>query len=111
MEQGERWITTVSPLATIPLYLREGALVPMQEPMSHVGEKPIRQLDVVMTPHRRDGGVTALPLDVNGKSGALRYSFENGVHRLGYTGPDLEIRARWASPEITDPIQLDRSAE
>jgi len=111
VEQGERWITTVSPLATIPLYLREGALVPMQEPMSHVGEKPIRQLDVVMTPHRRDGGVTALPLDVNGKSGALRYSFENGVHRLGYTGPDLEIRARWASPEITDPIQLDRSAE
>jgi alpha-D-xyloside xylohydrolase len=107
VEAGSRWITTRSPLSSIPLYLREGAIVPMQEAMNYVGEKPLRSLAVLLTPHRTAGAVTELPVEVNGRSGSLRYEFTGQNHRLSYNGPVLELEAKWATAGVFDSIELN----
>jgi alpha-D-xyloside xylohydrolase len=106
VEQGEHWISVASPLASIPLYLREGAVVPMQEVMNYVGEKPVKRLEVLLAPHRHAGGITELPLTVNGQPGTLRHEFDGTRHRLAYSGPAVAIEPRWASAHMSDPIEM-----
>ena len=56
----------------IPLFVREGAIVPMQPPMDHVGQHPLRELEVEVFPSARK---TAFPYyDDDGET----YAYERG---------------------------------
>jgi len=48
--QGGRWITASAPLEQIPLFLREGAIVPMAPKMQYAGEKPADPLTLHIYP-------------------------------------------------------------
>ncbi|MDQ7825440.1 MAG: glycoside hydrolase family 31 protein [Candidatus Eremiobacteraeota bacterium] len=48
--EGKQWITSDAPLHRVPLYLREGAVVPLGEPMQFTGEKVSRELEFKVFP-------------------------------------------------------------
>jgi alpha-D-xyloside xylohydrolase len=102
---GGCWLDTESSHETIPLLLREGAVVPMCEPMNHVGEKPLQSVTVRLTPFRRAGSERELPMIVNGDRAHLRLAFDGTTHFLQYDGPSLQIHPEWTGPE--QPLKLE----
>lgn len=48
--QGNQWITIETPREMIPLFLKEGGMVPMQDVQQYVGEKRIEQTELLMFP-------------------------------------------------------------
>jgi alpha-D-xyloside xylohydrolase len=107
-EPGRRWISTMSPLSSIPVYVRAGAVIPMQEVMNFVGEKPIRQLDVIMTPHYRSGARTVFDFEIDGVPASLTDDFEGVTHRLKFTGPEIRMHAKWSSPDFKERIVVEK---
>lgn len=49
---GGQWITVDSPLWEIPLFVKEGGIIPMQETEQYVGEKQITQLSLKIFPSK-----------------------------------------------------------
>jgi alpha-D-xyloside xylohydrolase len=47
---GPGWITVHAPLDTLPLFVREGAIIPMGPQVQHVGEKPLNPLTLDVYP-------------------------------------------------------------
>jgi alpha-D-xyloside xylohydrolase len=47
---GPSWITVHAPLDTLPLFVREGAIIPMGPEMQHVDEKPLEPLTLDVYP-------------------------------------------------------------
>ena len=47
---GGRYLNIVTPLETLPLYVREGAIIPMQPEMDYTGEKPENPLTLDIYP-------------------------------------------------------------
>lgn len=92
---GERFILADAPLGRIPLYVRQGAILPFGRAMSHTGEKPqtVELLDVYPPgqPHADfdmyvdDGATMAYR---QGDWGIFRFSYDE--NRSGLT-----IRAEW----------------
>jgi alpha-glucosidase (family GH31 glycosyl hydrolase) len=69
----------------MPLYLREGAVVPMGPVMRHVGERPTDPLTVVVAPFRR-AGRTELRLPLDGREVTVRYRARAGRHQVTVDG-------------------------
>jgi len=60
---GPVWLEVDADLETIPLYLREGAVMPMGPVMNYVNEKPVDVLEVLIAPFAHDGRtVLTVPL-------------------------------------------------
>ena len=79
----------------IPLFVREGAIVPMQAPMDYVGQHPLREVDVEMFPAARE---TAFPYyDDDGET----YAYERGgyfLQTLAIQRNGDEVRVEVAEP-------------
>jgi alpha-D-xyloside xylohydrolase len=99
VRQGGHWITTESPLEHIPIFFREGAVVPMTEPANFVGEKEIQRLEVRITRHTHPGARTSLPLTVHGRPASLEWHLDGPTHQLTYHGPRIELVPLWAGAE------------
>jgi len=50
---GPRWSTVEAPRDTIPLFLREGGIIPLQDVQNYVGEKTINQIEWFVFPADR----------------------------------------------------------
>ncbi len=50
---GKQWVNIEVPLSVIPLFLREGGFIPMQEVQNFVGEKEMTQLELEIFPSRQ----------------------------------------------------------
>jgi len=102
---GPSWIELTADLATIPLWLREGAVIPMGPAVDHVGEGPVEELTLRVAPFLGGG---ARELAIPSPEGDLRISYRatDGRHvvstppiarvALEVVGPDaplLELRA------------------
>jgi hypothetical protein len=72
-------------LDTMPLYLREGAVVPMGPVTRWVGERPTDPLTVVVAPFEDDGR-TELAVPVDGREVTVRYQARAGRHRVEVEG-------------------------
>jgi alpha-glucosidase len=48
--QGKQYIHVVSPLDTIPLFVKAGAIIPMQPEMNYTGEKPVDRITLEVFP-------------------------------------------------------------
>jgi alpha-D-xyloside xylohydrolase len=82
---GGQWLDVEHPLETLPMYLREGAVVPMGPEMAHVGERPTDPLVLRIGPRTSDGStVFAAPLS----DGELRieYRTTGGRHEVAVDG-------------------------
>ena len=50
---GEKWIIVSAPINRIPLFIKEGAVIPMQEVQQYTGEKKIDELELVIYPSQK----------------------------------------------------------
>jgi alpha-glucosidase (family GH31 glycosyl hydrolase) len=99
---GPRWVRASHGLDTMPLYLREGAVVPTGPDIQWVGERPTDPLTVVVAPFEADGR-TELAVPLDGREVTVRYQARAGRHRVevdGHRGrvvldapPGVELRS------------------
>ena len=74
----------------MPLYLREGAVVPMGPVTRWVGERPTDPLTVVVAPFER-AGRTELPVPVDGRQVTVAYQARAGRHQVEVQGHAGEV--------------------
>ncbi len=75
---GPNWVRVQAPLDTLPLFVREGAVIPMGPDMSYVGEKPLEPLTLDIYP-AAEGNFT-LP-----NEGATPIKIHYQLERDGFT--------------------------
>jgi alpha-glucosidase (family GH31 glycosyl hydrolase) len=69
----------------MPLYLREGAVIPMGPVTKWVGERPTDPLTLVVAPFEEDGR-TELRVPLDGREVAVRYRAGAGRHQVEVEG-------------------------
>ena len=85
--EGRRWIDVEMPLERTPLYMREGAVIPMGPRMLHVGERPTDSVTLRVAPLTSDGErVHSIALDHG--FAQSRYQAGAGRHEIVVTGGD-----------------------
>ena len=52
---GQRWVDVEADLATLPLWLREGAVIPLGPSMDYVDQQPLDELTLRIAPFLEDG--------------------------------------------------------
>jgi alpha-glucosidase (family GH31 glycosyl hydrolase) len=77
-------------LDTMPLYLREGAVIPTGPVMRWVGERPTDPLTVVVAPFEA-AGRSELRVPVDGREVAIRYEATAGRHTVEVEGHPGEL--------------------
>jgi len=98
---GGRWIHVEAGLETLPLFVREGAIVPMGPVMNHVGEFPVEEVTLRIAPFAGEGEARFV-VPVNDERVAVRYVAAAGSQRLEL-GPsrvrfDVEVLGEPAGP-------------
>jgi len=114
--EGPRWLDVEADLATIPLYLRDGAVVPLAPPMDHVDQRPLDPIALRVAPLAADGERSLVIPTADGDL-ALSYRARGGRHEVvvpegprfeveavgdGAAAVSLRIRSRDAAPEPRD---------
>jgi alpha-D-xyloside xylohydrolase len=87
---GGVWLGVEHPLATLPMYLREGGVVPMGPEMLHVGERPTDPLTIRVAPFTGDGE-TAFTTHVDGRDVVIAYRAEGDRHEVAVRGAPGEV--------------------
>ncbi len=86
---GSRWIDVEADLATLPLWLREGAVIPLAPAMDYVDQHPLDELTLRIAPFVRDG-VRELSIPGPGDDLHVSYRAADGLHRVT-TSPGARI--------------------
>lgn len=91
---GGRWIDVDADLETIPLFIREGGVVPLGPVMSHVDAQPTEAVELRIGPWRRDGRTSIrLPLAENKPPVTVTYSRSGNEHAIEHDGDGLTVTA------------------
>ena len=99
---GPRWIDVEADIETLPLYIREGAVIPLGPTMNYVDEKPIDELEVRLGLLEAPGSSEIL-LRINDHSTTLRYTRTGDQHCLEVKGTAVPVRL-W--DKLASPVQL-----
>ncbi|MCC5848600.1 MAG: alpha-xylosidase [Verrucomicrobia bacterium] len=104
--QGPQWRTVEADEETLPLYLREGAIIPMGPPMLHVDEVKTETLEIRIGAFGRDGE-TRFDARVNDTVLPLHYTCKEGKHTLSAGTPDtgMQIIHAWTGDECKPLFQ------
>jgi alpha-D-xyloside xylohydrolase len=103
---GPCWIEVKADLATIPLWMREGAVIPMAPVMGHVDERPLDELTLRVAPFVGDG---VRELAVPTSAGDLRISYRAAAGRhVVTTSPGARFDLEGVGEEA--PVVEHRSA-
>jgi alpha-glucosidase (family GH31 glycosyl hydrolase) len=89
--RGPRWVRAEHGLDTMPLYLREGAVVPMGPVTRWVGERPTDPLTVVVVVPFERAGRTELRVPVDGREVRIGYRARPGRHQVEVQGHPGEV--------------------
>jgi alpha-glucosidase (family GH31 glycosyl hydrolase) len=87
---GPGWVEAEHGLDTMPLWLREGAVVPMGPVVRWVGERPTDPLAVVVAPFQ-EAGRAELEVPVDGREVTIRYEARPGRHLVQVEGHAGEV--------------------
>jgi hypothetical protein len=87
---GPGWVEAEHGLDTMPLWLREGAVVPMGPVVRWVGERPTDPLTVVVAPSQ-EAGRAELEVPVDGREVTIRYEARPGRHLVQVEGHAGEV--------------------
>ena len=106
--EGKRWILVDAPLDRIPLFIREGGVIPMQEKQNYIGEKNIEQIKFRVFPsansvysfyeddgkslNYKEGQYLLTRVIVNNNSGLqVKINTESGKYNPGIISYELNI--------------------
>jgi alpha-D-xyloside xylohydrolase len=116
--EGSHWIQVQASLEKLPLYLREGSMIPMGPEMSHVGEFPIEEIALRVAPFEGDGeSFFTVPVDherveLHYRARGGRHSIEMGRSKASFTlevlgggGERIEVSegVRFSAPRRASP--------
>ena len=94
---GGRWIDAEANLETLPLYIREGAIIPMGPVMNYVDEAPTRKVNLLVSPFEKDGA-SRFVVPVDGEMVPVEYTAGNGNHALTIGKTAVEFQVEVLSP-------------
>lgn len=107
--EGKQFIVTKTPLAKLPIYVKAGAIIPMQPVMQYFGEKPIDPLTLDIYPSGKseyklyeDDGVsldyqsgvfalTEITCDADGQSVKIGLSVSDGKYKVADRNYSLQV--------------------
>ncbi|OPZ29056.1 MAG: Alpha-xylosidase [Lentisphaerae bacterium ADurb.BinA184] len=92
-------------LERLPLYLREGALVPLGPVMNYVDEKPTDEIELVVAAFSGDG-VSRFNVPLGRHTVPVRYESRNGQHTVHIGPTDARVTVR---PMGRKRIKVERS--
>ncbi len=95
--EGPCWIDVEADLETLPMWLREGAVIPMSPAMDHVDQERLRELAIRIAPLREDGMRELRVPSAQGEF-LLTYLVLDGRHSLTTTS-DLRITVDVVGPD------------
>ncbi len=99
---GGEWKLFEVPLNKIPLFIKQGGMIPMEEVQNYVGEKNIEQLELVIFPSEKSEYIL---YEDNGKD----YEYETGKYSL--TKFTFETKSKISKLDVTklkDAYKSDR---
>lgn len=79
--KGKQWINIDSDIDKLPLYVREGAIIPMGPIMQYIDEFEISEIELYIAPFQRDG-TTEFTIPVNNEMIKVEYTALKGEHDL-----------------------------
>jgi alpha-glucosidase (family GH31 glycosyl hydrolase) len=90
--EGARWIRVEADLETLPLWIREGGIVPLGPAMSYVDEIPTDAIELRVGAWSGDGE-SELVVPVDGERVPVRYTARAGAHtvEVGPTSVDFRL--------------------
>jgi alpha-D-xyloside xylohydrolase len=97
---GPRWVEVEGGLEAIPLWLREGGVVPLAPVVDYVDQRPLDELTVRMAPFTGDGAREIVVPTATGEI-AIRYRAEAGRHTVSAPA-DVTVRVEPVGPEAVD---------
>jgi alpha-glucosidase (family GH31 glycosyl hydrolase) len=77
-------------LETLPLWVREGAIIPMGPVMNHVGELPVEEITLRVAPFEGDGE-SRFTVPVDDERIEVRYAASGGRHRVAIAGSAIQF--------------------
>lgn len=91
---GRRWIEVTANLGTLPLYVREGAVIPLGPALNYVDERPTDEITLRIAPFTSQGE-TRFTVPVNEQRVEVRYTADRGEHRVavGPSGTRFRVEA------------------
>ena len=96
--EGERWLEVAVDIETIPMFVREGAVIPMGPVMPYVDAEPVKLITLRIAPFR-ESGETSVRVPVNGRRVAVTYRCVNGKHSVSVASSTVSFRIEVLGPE------------
>ncbi len=93
--EGAKWMEVNAPERIMPLYLREGAIVPMGPVMPYVDAKPVKDAEVRIAPFTKRGR-SRLDVHLNGKWVPITYEYSSSGHIVRVGRNDARLRVKVA---------------
>jgi alpha-D-xyloside xylohydrolase len=95
--EGPRWLDVEAGLGTIPLWLREGAVVPLGPELDHVDPRPQLPLTLRIAPFRGDG---ARALAVPMADGVVHIAYRaSGGRHVATVSPGAQVELEVVGPD------------
>ena len=79
---GPQWLTVEADLETLPLYVREGAVIALGPVMNYVDEEPVTELELLVSLFDGQAGRTRVEIPVNGRWVQAEYVSTGRTHTL-----------------------------
>ncbi|TFG51235.1 MAG: hypothetical protein E4H37_08215 [Gemmatimonadales bacterium] len=91
---GGAWYEIEAGLETLPLFVRDGGIIPLGPVMNYVGEKPVDKIELLIAP-LKGSGTRRLRIPVNGRWVPVKYVASKGKHTvtIGRTPARFTVKA------------------
>jgi len=87
---GGIWKEIHADIETLPLYVKEGAIIPMGPVMNYVGEKAIEEIELRIYPFEKDG-ISKFSVATEDKTFDVEYCSKDGEHAVKIEQTDIKV--------------------
>lgn len=87
---GGRWISVEIAIDKMPIYIREGAVIPMGPVMNYIDEFKTHKIEVIIAPFETEN-IKSLAIPVNDSFVHLEYKFINMKHSVRVEKTDIAV--------------------
>ena len=107
---GPRWVEVEADIETIPLYIREGGIIPMGPVMNYVDERPADRIELLISSFEREGQ-SAFNVPVNDELVEVEYALSDGKHTvtIGETDATFETRFLGRKPDTEVTLRAGKT--